>query len=644
MPGLARSKAGRAEMSFRGKVPLAIGGAARRAGATRSLGAAALSLLVCATLGSAPRELAAAPAARARASREARSLVEREGRAVVFVSLRLDERAPAGPAFRPSGLGAPGRRAIAEAEESLASSLRAIGGSTVRYRLSSVPCLVVEAREKTVFDYLDSLDAVDAVELDAEGRGALTESIPYIRADEAGALGFDGTGVTVAVLDSGIAVSHPAFAGAVVHEYHFLAQGSDVGPGAADDHGHGTNVAGIVASRGVGAPRGVAPATNIVAIKVLDSDNVGWLADWAAGVDWAIQLGEREDPIRVDVINMSLVSRATYVGVCDDQVKTFSNVCRAAEERGIAIFASSGNEGLLDSMTIPACYSSVASVGSVLDTLPRRISSFTNRSAILDLLAPGERITSAGVSGGTSTFSGTSQASPHAAGVACLLKEIDPSASPARIRSLLAATGVGILDASTNLSFPIIDARAALEAALVPEIADLRCGAAGRRLDASWSALSGVASYRLAVRSGDEVLLETELQGGQSRFEWMSPGDGLYEVAVTPLDAAGLKGLEARCSAWVASEKPFVRSECSGDRKLDLSDAVFGLQYLFVGGASPPCLEACDANDDGGLDIADAVYTLQYLFLGGPQPPAPFGACGYDEAGYALGCASYPCP
>ncbi|MGQ9591055.1 MAG: S8 family serine peptidase [Planctomycetota bacterium] len=617
--------------------------AAMRAGRTWSRRAAVLSFAVFAAFGWAPRGLAVSPSARASASREARSRLEREGRAVVFVSLRLDERAPEGPGLRPSGSSASGRRAIAEAEASLASSLRAIGGSTVRYHLASVPCLVVEAREKAVFDYLDSLDAVDAVELDAEGRGALTESIPYIRADEAQALGYDGTGTTVAVLDSGIAVSHPAFAGAVVHEYHFLGQGADVGPGAADDHGHGTNVAGIVASRGVGAPGGVAPGANIVAIKVLDSDNVGWLADWAAGVDWAIQLGEREDPIRVDVINMSLVSRATFVGPCDDQVATFSRVCRAAEERGIAIFASSGNEGLLDSMTIPACYTSVVSVGSVPDALPRRVSSFTNRSAILDILAPGERITSAGMSGGTSTFSGTSQASPHAAGVACLLKEIDPSASPARIRGLLAATGVRVLDPSTDLSFPIIDARAALEAALVPEIADLRCGAAGRRLDASWSALSGVASYRLSVRFGDEVLVETELQGGESRFEWISPSDGLYEVAVTPLDAGGLRGLEARCSAWVASEKPFVRSECSGDRKLDLSDAVFGLQYLFLGGATPSCLEACDSNDDGGLDIADSVYTLQFLFTGGPPPPAPFGACGYDEAGYALGCASYPC-
>jgi len=77
----------------------------------------------------------------------------------------------------------------------------------------------------------------------------------------------------------------------------------------------------------------------------------------------------------------------------------------------------------------------------------------------------------------------------------------------------------------------------------------------------------------------------------------------------------------------------FLRGDCNGQGDVSLSDSLFLLYYLFLGSAEPPCLAACDANDDGVVagSLSDALHILNYLFLGGPQPPAPFPECGFDD-------------
>ncbi len=88
----------------------------------------------------------------------------------------------------------------------------------------------------------------------------------------------------------------------------------------------------------------------------------------------------------------------------------------------------------------------------------------------------------------------------------------------------------------------------------------------------------------------------------------------------------------------------FTRGDCNADTGMDLSDAVFGLLYLFAGGSRPSCEDACDSNDDGKLDVSDAISSLNYLFTGGAAPPPPFGACGSDPSLDPLGCIAFaPC-
>ncbi|MBN1441148.1 MAG: hypothetical protein JXA90_00495 [Planctomycetes bacterium] len=80
----------------------------------------------------------------------------------------------------------------------------------------------------------------------------------------------------------------------------------------------------------------------------------------------------------------------------------------------------------------------------------------------------------------------------------------------------------------------------------------------------------------------------------------------------------------------------FLRGDCDLNDRLELSDAIRVFSFLFLGGASPSCEDACDSTDDGRLDITDGIYVLSYLFLGGREPPAPFSMPGPDTTADAL--------
>jgi hypothetical protein len=85
----------------------------------------------------------------------------------------------------------------------------------------------------------------------------------------------------------------------------------------------------------------------------------------------------------------------------------------------------------------------------------------------------------------------------------------------------------------------------------------------------------------------------------------------------------------------------FRRADANADGKVDISDGVSILGYLFLGGSPPTCLDAADADDSGGLEITDAIYVLNHLFVGGPAPPAPYPDCGGDATEDGLECEGY---
>lgn len=103
----------------------------------------------------------------------------------------------------------------------------------------------------------------------------------------------------------------------------------------------------------------------------------------------------------------------------------------------------------------------------------------------------------------------------------------------------------------------------------------------------------------------------------------------------------------AEVEVVVAKDLPseFIRGDANSSGVLDLSDAIFTFDFLFVGGPTPDCDDSADANDDGLTDISDGIYSLVHLFLGDPPPPAPFPDCGEDPTGDPLECGFFPpCP
>lgn len=320
------------------------------------------------------------------------------------------------------------------------------------YQYKNFPALTGRVNAAGLAKLAVASDVV-AVGPDALGEGHLNQSVPFINADQAHDLGYTGQGITVAVLDSGIDTDHPDLSDNIAPgAWHFLDQGADQGLGAEDDNGHGTNVSGIITSKGQVAPLGVAPDADILAVKVLKSDGSGWLSDWAAGVDYVVSVHGNYD--NLCVINMSLGSWTLYSECPCDDVNVYNQALQAAilaaKNVGIATFASSGNQGSCSTMSSPACLSAAVAVAAVYDqnlgrepnggtyqsnfgssfadcydatSGPDKITCFSNRSACNELAGPGRLITAPGRGGGTSTYTGTSQASPHCAGVAALMSE-----------------------------------------------------------------------------------------------------------------------------------------------------------------------------------------------------------------------------
>lgn len=171
---------------------------------------------------------------------------------------------------------------------------------------------------------LEKHPEVERIQLDMAGQGGLAESVQAIQANKAHDLGFTGKNVVVGVLDSGVNFNHPDLNNDIIHQYHFLNRGANVGIGAFDLHGHGSNVTGIITSDGTIAPIGVAPDAKIVAIQVLGQNNRGWVSDWIAGVDYIV---DNHATLNVQVINMSLVTNALFRGSnCDSQQSLFADV------------------------------------------------------------------------------------------------------------------------------------------------------------------------------------------------------------------------------------------------------------------------------------------------------------------------------
>ena len=96
------------------------------------------------------------------------------------------------------------------------------------------------------------------------------------------------------------------------------------------------------------------------------------------------------------------------------------------------------------------------------------------------------------------------------------------------------------------------------------------------------------------------------------------------------------------CVITVPAAPTFLRGDANDDGSVNVADVVFILNWLFVAGVDPACMDAADVNDDGTIQISDATYLLAFVFSPGPAPPPPFGTPGPDPTDDLLGCLGTP--
>ncbi|WP_100644310.1 S8 family peptidase [Alteromonas facilis] len=344
-------------------------------------------------------------------------------------------------------------QAIEQQQRSVISALNQVAPTVkaTHQFANSLNAIAITASAKEL-KAIQQLPEVLRIHEDRVKMTTLDTSVGLINADTAWLLTdgqgetLTGSGVKVAILDTGIDYSHDALGGCfgegckVVDGYDFAYNDADP----MDVDGHGTHVAGIVAGNNASI-KGVAPDATLYAYKVLNDYGSGYTSDIIAGIERA--LDPDQNPAtddRVDVINMSLGGP----GDADDALSQATNNAVAA---GVIVTVAAGNGGSYNDIpnTSPASASDAITVAS--STKSDEMSDFSSkgdssRAAPLkpEVTAPGSSIFSSLPNNEYDYLSGTSMASPHVAGAAAILRQYLPDASPAEIKARLMASAADL--------------------------------------------------------------------------------------------------------------------------------------------------------------------------------------------------------
>ncbi|MEU3607427.1 S8 family serine peptidase [Streptomyces sp. NPDC035033] len=311
---------------------------------------------------------------------------------------------------------------------------------------------------------------IEKLWLDRKVEALLERSTAQVRAPEAWAAGYDGTGTEVAVLDTGADAEHPDLKGRIVASENFTDSDTD-----ADRGGHGTHTLSTVGGSGAasgGKKKGVAPGARLLNGKVLNDSGSGATSWIIAGMEWAVAQG-------ADVVSMSLGNPSETD--CDDPLSAAAE--ELAKNEGTLFVVAAGNAGpSLNSVSSPGCAPGVLTVGAT--DRDDSTASFSSRSPVADeahtlkpeIAAPGVGI-SAAAAGGRGLYayramSGTSMATPHVAGAAAVLKQRHPDWTAQQLKAALVSsarsdvpgdvreTGGGRLDVKAAIDQTVLSAPA----------------------------------------------------------------------------------------------------------------------------------------------------------------------------------------
>jgi subtilisin family serine protease len=402
-----------------------------------------------------------------------------------------------------------------------------------------------------------------------------------------------GTGVTIAILDSGMDAAHPDLAGNAVAGYNSY----DNNTNTADVCGHGTKAAGsaaAAANNAVGVA-GVANKARIMPVRIAYNNSgscYAYFSTMASGVTWAADHGAR-------VVNISYANVPT-----SSAVQSAANYLKG---KGGLLFVSAGNynrdEGFTPTDTMIAV--------SATDSYDNR-ASFSSYGAFVSLSAPGAGIYTTVMGGGYGAVNGTSFASPVAAAVAALVMSANPSLSADQVKNILFTTAVDLGTAGRDIYFGYgrVNAAAAVAAAKSMPAPDTTAPTVAIANPVGGSTVSGLVS--IGVNAADNVgvaRVDLKVNGtvvasdvaGPYAFSWdsSSVANGMNNLVAIAYDAAGNVASSSTVAVNVANAAPAIVADTTAP-VLAIANPTSGV----VSGTVNVTLNASDNSGAAGINMS----------------------------------------
>ena len=425
---------------------------------------------------------------------DALKAVGRDGHARVIMRMRTqttDQTGASARTWAPADSAMRQARAVDAAMEDTAVSLRSAKVENYR-RFKTLPYVTADVNRDQLLSLAASaaVEAIYLVEIErhtaVETQANLALSVPSIDVPGAWAMGYDGAGTTVAVIDGGFNLSHPMLAGKVVGEACVssaygtsLCSGGDKRvvaaagaashcPAGSDRCDHGTHVASIAVGND-GVNFGVARGAKLLPIDVFSTDTLATdcspdpapceVTDQLAALDALDYVNLHSAEFNIAAVNLSFAGTLRD-GFCDDDPRKAA--IDMLRQKGIAVTIAAGNSGITGKVGTPGCISSATTVGA--SDNGTTVASISNFAPMVDYMAPGLNIVAASGSGtGLVSKSGTSMSAPHVAGAWAIMRQAFPAASFDQLDGVLKQTGIALARADVSYTVPKIQVTAAIQ-------------------------------------------------------------------------------------------------------------------------------------------------------------------------------------
>jgi subtilisin family serine protease len=430
-----------------------------------------------------------------------------------------------------------------------------------------------------------------------------------------------GSALTVAVVDSGVTATGD-LAGAVLPGYDYVNGDSN----AADDLGHGTAVASLIAARGNNGAgmAGVCWTCRILPVKALDSDGYGYPSDIAAGIVYAVKNGAK-------IVNLSLGGAASTV---------MADAVAYANLKGVLVVAAAGNNGGRSTATTPmypAAYPGVLGVGAT-DSGSDAPADFTSRNssatAWVDVAAPGI-VTAMDHRGSYGVVEGTSFSAPIVAGIGALVKTRNPSFTGYSLANAIAGTARPVgswvtlgkvdaaraLTATTDRAAPTVTGASPASGAKVRGVITVRPSGVG---DTGGSGVRNVDLYAKGAYVSQDVTAPYELKLDTTRQT-----NGTVALTVYVYDRAGNRASYSR-SVIVDNLAPTVKITSAPKNKAKVKGTV----TVKVSAADHYGVNRTELLINGKIIGTDKTSPYQFSFAASKQPKTMKAQVrAYDNAG-----------